>query len=255
MRRGCDVLEALFMDTVLQSGMVCVPHDLLLSYREVGLTEEELVLLLILSQCAQKTGDRYPDLGRVARVMGREEPQIQEIVASLVEKECLGITRERTPETGASQPVFTMEPLLRRIGKKLSRNRTPQSRECVEEKPAAAIHRPEKKDIYGVFEKEFGRLLSNTEIAYLSEWLEGDGFGENLVLEALRSAVSREKRSFRYIDAILRDWQKKGIRTPREARREDQRVPDRGRRTGRTRPKPDSEQAPEWDELVINLME
>lgn len=206
-------MEALFMETVLQSGMVCVPHDLLLCYREVGLTEEELVLLLILSQCAQRSGDRYPDLGRLARVMGREETQVQEIVASLVEKECLGITKEHSPENGASMPVFTMEPLLRRIGEKRSRIRTPQRDACVREQPSGTAE-SKKMDIYGVFEREFGRLLSNTEIAYLSEWLAGDGFGENLVLEALRSAVSREKRSFRYIDAILRDWQRKGIRTP-----------------------------------------
>ncbi len=55
--------------------------------------------------------------------------------------------------------------------------------------------------IFGVFETEFGRLLSQSELQTLNTWLKT--YDEELILDALRSAVMYKKLNMKYINTIL----------------------------------------------------
>lgn len=68
-----------------------------------------------------------------------------------------------------------------------------------------------ESDIFSVFEKEFGRTLSPTEINKINDWLEND-ISEELIKEALREAIINGGNSIRYIDTILFNWIKKGYK-------------------------------------------
>ena len=70
----------------------------------------------------------------------------------------------------------------------------------------------QKEDIYSVFEKEFGRTLSSMDYEIINAWIE-KGFSEELVLAALKEAVYNGALSLRYIDKILYEWNRKGIKT------------------------------------------
>ena len=72
-------------------------------------------------------------------------------------------------------------------------------------------------DIYGFFERELARTLSSFEYELINNWLE-KGYSEETIKEALKEAILNNVRSFKYIDKILYDWSKKGVK---ERTRED----------------------------------
>lgn len=65
--------------------------------------------------------------------------------------------------------------------------------------------------IYKSFEVETGKALSPMQIQELQYMLKE--FTPDLILEALREAVSQGKANFAYIDAILRRWKRENLMT------------------------------------------
>ena len=72
-----------------------------------------------------------------------------------------------------------------------------------------------KKDIFSKFENEFKRPLSGMEIEIIKAWLE-KMYNEDLILAALKEAVYNGATNIRYIDTILYEWNKNGIKTKEE---------------------------------------
>ena len=70
-------------------------------------------------------------------------------------------------------------------------------------------------NIYELIEKEFGRTLSPIEAEIISAWLDNNT-SEELIKEALKEAVFNGVSSLRYIDKILYEWGKKGIKTVKD---------------------------------------
>lgn len=68
----------------------------------------------------------------------------------------------------------------------------------------------EKNNIYNIFQQEFAGNLSPTEYELINGWL-NTGISENLIIGALKEAIFNGVKSFRYIDRILYEWQKKGF--------------------------------------------
>jgi len=69
-----------------------------------------------------------------------------------------------------------------------------------------------KEDIFSTFEAEFRRPLTGTEFEVIKAWIE-KMYNEELILEALKEAVYNGATNIRYIDTILYEWNKKGIKT------------------------------------------
>lgn len=70
-------------------------------------------------------------------------------------------------------------------------------------------------NIFEAIEKEFARPLTSMEYEIISAWLE-DGTKEELILEALKEAVYSGVCNLRYIDKIIYEWGKKGIKTAQD---------------------------------------
>lgn len=62
-----------------------------------------------------------------------------------------------------------------------------------------------------VFEEQFGRPLTPMELEIIKEWV-SSGFEENMILKALKEAVKSQVLTLRYIDGILNNWQKNGMK-------------------------------------------
>ena len=67
-------------------------------------------------------------------------------------------------------------------------------------------------DIFEIIEKEFGRTLSPIEYEIIKAWLDG-GFSTELIKEAIKEATMNNVSNLRYIDKILFEWGKLGIKT------------------------------------------
>ncbi|WP_143522316.1 DnaD domain-containing protein, partial [Pseudomonas sp. 2822-17] len=74
------------------------------------------------------------------------------------------------------------------------------------------------------FEEEFSRPLSPMEMEMISMWLDEDKHTTDIIEAALRESVVSGKLSFRYIDRILFDWKKNGIRSVQQAKEHGERI-------------------------------
>ena len=75
-----------------------------------------------------------------------------------------------------------------------------------EEEPEEAI------SLVSIFEEQFGRALSPIELNILREWKARHYHGE-LIVKALKEAVKSQVLNFRYIEGILHNWAKNGVKT------------------------------------------
>lgn len=82
-----------------------------------------------------------------------------------------------------------------------------------------------KTDIYETFEKEFGRTLSNTDYEIINAWIES-GFSEELIEAALKEAVYNGALTLRYVDKVLYEWNRKGIKNPADIKKALEAVPE-----------------------------
>lgn len=57
------------------------------------------------------------------------------------------------------------------------------------------------KDLFKIFEEEFKRLLTQTELRQLNEWV--NLYSRDTIIEALRNASIMDKLHFNYINRIL----------------------------------------------------
>ena len=69
-----------------------------------------------------------------------------------------------------------------------------------------------KSNIYSTFETEFGRTLSPMEYEIITGWIDS-GYTEELIILALKEATYNGVSNLRYIDKIIYEWGKKGIKT------------------------------------------
>ncbi len=67
-------------------------------------------------------------------------------------------------------------------------------------------------NIFELIEKEFGRTLSSIEYEIINAWLDNN-FDETLIKEALKEAVFNGVSNLKYMDKILYEWSKVGVKT------------------------------------------
>ena len=63
--------------------------------------------------------------------------------------------------------------------------------------------------LFDIFETEFGRTLSQKEMEMISDW--NRTMDKKVILYALRTASSKNKLNFVYIDRILSDWKERHV--------------------------------------------
>ncbi len=68
-----------------------------------------------------------------------------------------------------------------------------------------------ENDIYQLFERELGRTLSSFEYELINKWIE-KGVSEETIKEALKEAILNNVRNFKYIDKIIYEWSKNGVK-------------------------------------------
>ena len=74
-----------------------------------------------------------------------------------------------------------------------------------EEEPEEAI------SLVSIFEEQFGRALSPIELNILREWKESN-YDDEMIVKALKEGVKSQVLNFRYIEGILHNWAKNGVK-------------------------------------------
>lgn len=66
-------------------------------------------------------------------------------------------------------------------------------------------------DIFGMFESELGRTLSSFEYEMINTWISND-VSEDMIRDALKEAILNNVRNFKYIDKIIYEWSRNGVK-------------------------------------------
>jgi DNA replication protein len=180
-----------------------LPKRLLVEYKSLQMNENELAIILHIYRL-QMEGIRLPSIQAVSQFTTLKEQEVAQALRSIMKKGLLVIEQQK--EDNVIHEWYSLEPLW----KLLYNGET-----SVEEKD-------NDSNLFILFEQEFGRALSPIEIETINHWLDDDELSPALIKAALREAVLMAKLNFRYVDRILNEWHKKGVKTVEDARKVSQ---------------------------------
>lgn len=185
----------------LKEKPIIIPRILLNNYLRLNITAEELIILIYIMDI----GDNIiynPDL--FVKELGMSKNHVMELINNLIEKKVLAITINKN-KNNISEEYLTLDLLYRKITNIILDKELPST--------------TNNNDVFSIFEKEFGRTLSPIEYEKINSWLNED-MDKSLIIEALKEAIYNNVTSLRYIETILYDWKKKGIKTKEDINKE-----------------------------------
>ena len=190
------MLKDKFMQQINNENHYTVPNYVLLFAKEASLDANSLILLIYFLN--QKNKDIF-NYKKILNDLSFTEKELLESISVLKDKKILSISMEKN-ESGILEERVDISSFYDIIFSKF----------LEEEKEKA-----NDSNLYSEFEKEFGRTLSPMEYEIINSWLESK-ISNDLILAALKEAVFNGVTNLRYIDKIIRDWDKKGIKNEKD---------------------------------------
>lgn len=177
---------------ILKNGNLTIPKILLTNYKKLNITEKELILVIYL------INDDEFDPEKISTSLDLTPVEVLTLIDSLSKKDILKL-KSRTVNKVCEEYV-SLDELYNKLVLTLME-------EDNKKEPTT--------NIYDNFEKEFGRTISPMEYQIIGAWIES-GFTEELINLALKEAVFNGVHNLRYIEKILFEWQKKGIKNKKD---------------------------------------
>lgn len=184
---------------LLKDKPLTIPSVLLKNYKKLGITEEELLVLICLINKGEKSVYN-PNI--FTEELDMDKYNAMQILNDLTEKNIIEIKLENNKH-GKKEEYIYIDLLYKKIYSLLLGDNQIEEEKTI------------NKDIYLKFEVEFGRTISPSEVELISDWL-NDGIKEEVIEEALKEAVINNVRNLKYIDRILYNWKQLGIKTKKD---------------------------------------
>ncbi len=208
-KRG-NITAAFGVDLFIH-GSTAIPNLLLKLYKDMGITDTEMMLLIQLFRLFTEENNYLPREDLLFEHLSGDEEQINRDLENLISNGMLKITEFYDAERDLVIKGYDFEPIFDRLSEIWACARVQQHeamKKITENKSKKTVN------LYKSFEKEFGRLLSPMEIEQIDVW--SQKMPSLMVLEALRRAVMLGKHNFKYIDSILLEWEKNNLTSPEQ---------------------------------------
>jgi DNA replication protein len=166
-----------------------IPQLLLFNYRKLGLSELELIVIMYIYN--DNDSINY-NPKKISNDLDLDVKKVLEVINNLVEKGFLNI--ELIKINNVRTEVINLDLMYEKLAFIIMKKDTKK-----------------ETNIFETYETELGRALSPTEYEIINSWLDS-GYSEELILLALKEAVYNGVSNFRYIDRIIFEWAKKGIK-------------------------------------------
>lgn len=188
---------------ILKEGNIVIPSYLLKNYKKLKLELNEFIFLMYLYN---KGNNTVFDPAKFSNDLGIELEKTLEHVSNLNDKNYLKVEVVKN-DKGIMEEHISIDDFYSKLSLLLAEevNNTDNS----------------KSNVFEVIEKEFGRTLSPIEYEIIKAWLDSN-ISEELITEALREATFNGVSNLRYIDKILYEWGKKGIKTKEDIEKNKQ---------------------------------
>ncbi|MHB8125887.1 MAG: DnaD domain-containing protein [Desulfitobacteriaceae bacterium] len=238
-----------FTQALLFSGTASIPRYLLTHYIDLGISNQEILLIIhILSELDTNPN---PSLALLAQRMKITNSEIENMIGTLVERKLLTIEQHWNRTEQCWYNSFSFVGLIEELAERWAISQMKQYEEEISQKDNQpgpnneSIPDSKLQQLVEIFEQELGRPLTGLECEHITNWLTAH-FSEELIVEALRRGVSAGIRNFRYLDSILREWEKKNLRTRTEVEVDDVNFQSRyQKKSTPTKTRPDRKTPPE----------
>lgn len=200
------MLKQQFLEQINNENHYTVPKYVLTYAKELGLDMNSLILLIYF---LNKPNKMIFDYRKIVKDLNFSEKELLDAISILKDKNILLILMEKN-DSGILEEKVDISLFYDIIFSKMLNKETEEKSE---------------KDLYDTFEREFGRTLSPMEYEIINGWL-GQGISNSLILSALKEAVFNGVNNLRYVDKILYEWNKKGIKEPDDVKVKEKQIED-----------------------------
>ncbi|WP_340004121.1 DnaD domain-containing protein [Paenibacillus sp. FSL K6-0276] len=233
----------------LENGMAVIPYALLKYYRKLNLSGSEAMLLIHLLSFRQVEGIDFPSLEELQVVTGRSISVLAGELQKLMKEGFISIDGDNDELRDIHYERYNFSGLYGKLGAYLAtvvqeHEQDKHLRGYATSAPRAASGggfgtptsspsqlgvEEESRNLFSIFEKEFGRPLSPMECETISSWVDQDRYPEELILLALKESVFAGKVHFRYIDRILLEWARNRVKNAQDVKNYTQKFRNGGR--------------------------
>ena len=173
---------------LIQNRDMTIPRILFQNYKNVGLTDQELIILIYILNTSSIFNPK--------QISNELNISLNDVMTAMENMASKGVTKLELKKIGnVRNEYINLEGLYEKLTFKILNKE--------EEK---------KTSIYDIFETEFGRTISPMEYEIINAWIE-NGTSEETIILALKEATYNGVNNLRYIDKIISEWSKKGIKT------------------------------------------
>ena len=169
---------------------------LLENYKKLKLNEQELATILMIDHLIGQ-GNPLVTQDLLSLKMSLDVKSIDTVLAALLTKGYIAFVTE------GGKTITTLEPLkkilFREFQFSVTRENTAKGEKEVKD---------QLENIYQAFDQLLGRQLSPVEISKIREWVE-HGYSDEMIINALKEALSKGKKSLRSVDKILLSWEQR----------------------------------------------
>ena len=170
-----------------------VSKELLFNYKKLNITDSEFIVIIYL---INQTSNIY-NPKQIGNDLNIALNDVLELINSLSEKNIIKIEMKKI--NNIRSEIINLDYLYEKLAFSLQE---------VENKT-------DNSNIFSVFETEFGRPLSPMEYEIINAWIDS-GISEELIRLAVKEATYNNVSNLRYIETIIREWSKKGIKTEQD---------------------------------------
>jgi len=185
---------------MLKKGNFVVPLYLFQLRKKFNLSFEEFMFLVYLTNLGEQI---LFNPSKLANDLGLSLEEVMSYIETLTDKNYISLDVIKNEKNVMDEYI-----VLNMFYEKLTNFMIDDINQSKEEETASS-------NVYEKIEKEFARPLTSMEYEIISAWLE-DGTKEEIILEALKEAVFSGVCNLRYIDKIIYEWGKKGIKSSKD---------------------------------------
>ena len=187
------------MINILKDRPFIIPKLLLRNYRELGISNDELIVIMIVMNFGDKV---IYDPEKFSKEINGNKHEIMKTINNLIDKNILSLIIEKSNRKTVE--YLSLDILYEKLFN-------------------IVIGMKEDNEIdnsvFGIFEGELGRMLTPMEYEKIKEWI-NSGNSNELIILALKEAVLKGVSNFNYIDSILNNWKKKGYKNKTDIEKE-----------------------------------
>jgi len=182
---------------VLRDKNYVVPSYILENYTKLNISIDSFVILIYLINSEEPITF---DIKKISQTLNIEKKSAMLAIEELKKKTLINVKLEENKEKKLEENIY-LTPLYEKVFMDI-------------------IDKPEEKEenIYSSFEEEFGRTLSPIEYELINSW--NELYSKEIILEALKESVLSGVKNLKYVDRILFEWNKKGIKSLEQIRKD-----------------------------------